>query len=153
MLPPERSTGPIAWMARNSVAANLLMTALIVGGLYMMLVVVKQEYLPRTEPDTATISVYSPGATPADVEQSIVLVLESAVSGLDNIDDISGTAAEGLGSLVLEIGNDKDVQATFNDIQAAVDSITTLPDDAEEPVVSLSVRCLLYTSPSPRDRG
>lgn len=140
MLPPERSTGPIAWMARNSVAANLLMTVLIVGGLYMMMSVVKQEYLPNTEPDTATVRVASPGATPADVEQSLVLVMENAVSGLDNIDDISGTASEGSGSLVLEIGTDKDVQATFNDIQAAIDGITTFPEDAEEPVVALSVR-------------
>ena len=94
MLPRERSGGPIAWMARNSVAANLLMLVLIIGGLYMMMGVVKQEYLPSTEPDTATVTIASPGATPADVEQSIVLVMENAVSGLDNIDDINGTASE-----------------------------------------------------------
>ena len=40
----------------------------------------------------------------------------------------------------MEIGTDKDVQATFSDIQAAIDGITTFPEDAEEPVVALSVR-------------
>ena len=140
MRAPRSPSGPIAWMARNSVAANLLMAVLIAGGIYMMLFIVKQEYLPNVEPDTATVTVASPGATPADIEQSVVLVMENAVSGLDNIDSITGRAAEGSGTLTLEIGTDKGVQATFNDIQAAIDGITTFPEDAEEPVVALSVR-------------
>ena len=70
---PRTRLGPIAWMARNSVAANLLMLVLIFGGIYMMLFKVKQEYLPSGDPDTVTVSVALPGATPAEVEQSIVL--------------------------------------------------------------------------------
>ncbi|MEM9059757.1 MAG: efflux RND transporter permease subunit [Pseudomonadota bacterium] len=135
-----RLNGPIAWMARNSVAANLLMAVLIAGGIYMMLFVVKQEYLPNVEPDTVNVNVESPGATPADVEQSIVLVLENAIAGLDNIKKVTGKAYEDVGGLSIELGTDKDVQATFNDIQAAVDGITTFPDDAKEPEVALSIR-------------
>ena len=30
---PSTNTGPIAWMARNPVAANLLMIVILVGGL------------------------------------------------------------------------------------------------------------------------
>ncbi|MEL6997554.1 MAG: efflux RND transporter permease subunit [Pseudomonadota bacterium] len=140
MRPGDRLGGPIAWMAKNSVAANLLMAVLIAGGIYMMLFIVKQEYLPSVEPDTVTVTVASPGATPADIEQSIVLVLENAISALDNIEKVTGTASEGSGSLSLELGIDKDVQATFNDIQSAIDGITTFPEDAEEPSVALSIR-------------
>ena len=59
MRPGDRLGGPIAWMAKNSVAANLLMAVLIAGGIYMMLFIVKQEYLPSVEPDTVTVTVRS----------------------------------------------------------------------------------------------
>ena len=78
---PIRNGGPIAWMARNSVAANLLMLVLIIGGIAMMFQI-RQEYLPSTEPDTVDVSVALPGATPAEVEQSIVLALEDALTRL-----------------------------------------------------------------------
>ncbi len=140
MIAPRNFGGPIAWMARNSVAANLLMIVLIVGGITAMMWQVKQEYLPNVEPDTVSVTVASPGATPADVEQSIVLVLENAISGVDGIDKISGNASEGAGTLTLELSTDRPIQTTFNDIQQAIDSITTLPDDADDPVVALSAR-------------
>jgi len=126
-------------MARNSVAPNLLMLVLVIGGLYMA-TKVKQEYLPSTEPDTVMISVALPGATPAEVEQSIVLALENAVSGIDGIDKMSATAAEGSATLTLELSTDRRREVIYDEIQQEVDRVTTLPEDAEEPVVQLSAR-------------
>ena len=85
--------GPIAWMARNSVAANLLMVLLLLGGAYMM-TNIKQEYLPNIDPDTVTVSVALPGATPAEVEQSIVLALEDALTAVQGIEKMTSTASE-----------------------------------------------------------
>ena len=75
MSPHLRSAGPVAWMARHSVAPNLLMLVLILGGLFMS-TKIKQEYLPSVERDTITVSIALPGATPAEVEQSIILAVE-----------------------------------------------------------------------------
>ena len=135
-----RTGGPIEWMARNPVAANLLMVLMIAGGLLIMFTTVKQEYLPNTEPDTVTVKVALPGATPAEVEQSIVLALEDALSAVQGIDKLTATASEGSANITLELNNDRDRQLAYNDIQQAVDGVSTLPDDAEEPVVALSVR-------------
>ncbi|MFK7943135.1 MAG: efflux RND transporter permease subunit [Paracoccaceae bacterium] len=139
-LAPRRIGGPIAWMARNSVAANLLMAVLILGGIYMMLFEVKQEYLPSAEPDTVTVSVALPGATPAEVEQSIVLALEDALTAVQGIDKLTANASEGSASITLELGSDRDQQLVYNDIQQAVDGVTGFPVDAEEPSVRLNVR-------------
>ena len=62
--------GPIAWMARNPVAANLLMAFFLVGG-FIFAFRVKQEVFPEIELDTITIVVPYPGASPAEVEQGI----------------------------------------------------------------------------------
>ncbi|MCK5690092.1 efflux RND transporter permease subunit, partial [Myxococcota bacterium] len=68
---PDLKKGPYAWMARNIVAANLLMLVFIVGGL-LFLPNIKQEVFPEFELDFATISVIYPGSSPSEVEQGII---------------------------------------------------------------------------------
>ena len=139
MMTRLRESGPIAWMARNSVAANLLMLLMIIGGLLMMLEI-KQEYLPGVEPDTVSISIALPGATPEEVEQSIVLAIEEQVCGVQGIADMTATASEGAATITVELGTDLPRQIVYNDIQQAVERVTSLPDDAEEPVIKLDAR-------------
>ncbi len=59
----QRSKGPISWMAGNSVAANLLMVILLVGGL-IFLSQIKQEVFPEFSADQVTVSVIYSGASP-----------------------------------------------------------------------------------------
>ncbi len=70
--------GPIAWMAGNSIAANLLMLVLLVGGLVLGMQI-KQEVFPEFSMDEISITVSYPGASPEEVEQGIVLAVEQAV--------------------------------------------------------------------------
>ena len=59
--------GPLAWMAQNPVAANLVMLVLLVGGLFWSFQI-QQEVFPSIELDRVAISVPYPGASPAEVE-------------------------------------------------------------------------------------
>ncbi|MBT3191759.1 MAG: efflux RND transporter permease subunit, partial [Verrucomicrobia bacterium] len=81
VLPGRERRGPISWMARNSVAANIIMLILVLGGI-LQAFNVKQEFLPNAELDYVTISVPYPGASPEEVEQAIVLAVEESVRGL-----------------------------------------------------------------------
>ena len=87
--------GPIAWMAKNSVASNLLMLALMIGGL-ITFKGVKQEVFPEFELDIVNVSVPYPGASPAEVEEGIILVLEEAVRGLDGVKQVTSRAGENM---------------------------------------------------------
>ena len=128
--------GPIAWMARNSVASNLLMIVLIVGGLLVGRSI-KQEVFPEFEMDMVSITVPYPGASPAEVEQGLILAVEEAVRGLDGIKRITATARESSASVVVELLLDADRDKAAADIKAAIDRITSFPADSERPVVSL----------------
>ena len=75
MSPRLRSQGPIAWMARHSVAPNLLMLVLILGGIFMT-TKIKQEYLPETTRDTVTVSIALPGATPEATQWAAIITAE-----------------------------------------------------------------------------
>ncbi|WP_084407452.1 efflux RND transporter permease subunit [Maridesulfovibrio bastinii] len=133
------SGGPIAWMAGNSVAANLLMIVFLVGGLIMALNI-KQEVFPEFDTDTVTISVAYPGSSPEEVEQGIVLAVEEAVMGLDGVDEVTSTANEGSGTVMVEAVEGADLQQLSQDIQNEVDRITSFPEDSEDPVIKVSSR-------------
>ena len=134
--PGPRATGPIAWMAKNPVAANLMMFFLLVGGL-LIGGRVKQEVFPETELDLISISVPYPGASPAEVEQGIILAVEEAVRGIDGVKRVVATASEGRGYVSAELSVDVDKEKALADIKSAVDRITSLPKEAERPLVSL----------------
>ncbi|MED5374528.1 MAG: efflux RND transporter permease subunit [Myxococcota bacterium] len=131
-----RQTGPIAFMARNPVAANLAMLILMIGGL-LGLTRVKQEVFPAFELDTVSITVPYPGASPDEIEQGIVLAVEEAVRAVDGVKRVTSLSSEGVGSVSVELLLDADPQQATADIKNEVDRITSFPDDAEEPTVKL----------------
>ena len=90
--------GAIAWMAGNTVAANLLMAVFLVGGLFMGFNI-KQEVFPEFALDSVSISISYPGASPEEVESGIILAVEESVRDLEGIDEITSTASEGSASL------------------------------------------------------
>lgn len=132
--PAER--GPIAWMARNHVAANLLMAFFLIGGLVMS-ARIKQEVFPEVDLDRISIEVPYPGASPAEVEQGIVLPIEEAVRGLDGVKRVVATASEGLGRVEVELLLGADDKKLLQDVKNAVDRIVSFPQDSERPIVSL----------------
>ena len=129
--------GPIPWMAKNRVAANVLMLILIVGGLVTLASGIKQEVFPEVELDVVSIQVTYPGASPAEVEQAVILAVEEAVRGIDGVKKVTSTAMEGIGTVNVELllGADKD--RALNDVKSAIDRITSFPEDVERPTVTL----------------
>ena len=142
--PKER--GLIAWMANNSVAANLLMLVVMVGGLASIGGITK-EVFPTFPSDTVTITVPYPGSSPEEVEEGIVRKIEEAVQDIVGVDEIRSVSREGSGLVTVMLVPGTPMGKALAQIKTRVDSIAAFPLDAEEPIV-----CLLYTSPSPRDR-
>jgi multidrug efflux pump subunit AcrB len=129
--------GPIAWMAQNPVAANLLMAVLLVGGL-LMSGRIKQELFPEFTLDLVTVEVPFPGASPAEVEQGIVRVVEEAVRGLDGVKKVTARAGEGIAGITVELMEGTDGGQALVDVKAAVDRVAfRFPAEAEEPGVRL----------------
>lgn len=135
----ETRKGALAWMARNGVAANLLMFVVLVGGV-LGLIRTKQEVFPEFDLDLITVAVPYPGAAPAEVEQGILLVVEERVRGLDGVKRIKSTAREGMGTVSIELMLDAEGDQVLADVKNEVDRITTFPEQAEQPIVSLAKR-------------
>jgi multidrug efflux pump subunit AcrB len=132
----RQTVGPIAWMARHSVAANLLMLFLIVGGIAIALQT-KQEIFPEFSLDYVTISIPYPGAGPEEIERGIVLAIEEEVRGVDGVKRVTAVASEGSAQVVAELLAGTNSNKALQDIKNAVDRITSFPQEAERPTVSL----------------
>jgi multidrug efflux pump subunit AcrB len=128
-------TAPIRWMARNGVAANLLMMVFMVGGL-IMAYAIKQEVFPEVSLDIINITVSYPGAGPEEIEEGVLLKIEEAVSGISGIKEIRSVASEGSGTVSAEVLQGQNVDQVMQDARAEVDRITTFPEDAERPVIT-----------------
>jgi multidrug efflux pump subunit AcrB len=130
----------ISWFAKNSVAANLLMVSILMGGVFALSDGISLEIFPESEPDTVTVAVPLRGATPEDVELGVAVRIEEAVQDIEGIDKITSTSVEGNTRVSIEIDADYDPRETLDDIKSRVDAINTFPADAEKPVISLATR-------------
>ncbi|WP_373489795.1 efflux RND transporter permease subunit [Parasphingorhabdus sp.] len=126
--------GVVAFMARNGVAANLLMIFLFVAGIASYRTIV-QEVFAENSLDTIQISVTYPGATPDEIEESIVQKIEQAVEAVENVKQVKSNAAENTGTVSVELKLGTDINRALDDIKAEVDQIQSFPDDAEEPKI------------------
>ena len=125
----------IDWFARNSVAANLLMALLLLGGGLAATTIV-QENFPEFSLDAVEVRVRYPGASPEDVEDAIIQRIEDQVKAVEGIDRMLATAAENVGVVTVELYRGTDLDRARTDIKSEVDRITAFPDEAEEPVVA-----------------
>ncbi len=126
--------GAVGWFAENHVAANLLMLFILFAGIYTGLTT-KLEIFPETTLDTITITTTYSGASPAEVEEAVVRKIEEQIAGLAGIKRIDSTSREGVGTVVIEVIKDWDLKKLLDEVKSEVDRLTTLPEEAEEPVV------------------
>ncbi|MCA8941751.1 MAG: efflux RND transporter permease subunit, partial [Planctomycetes bacterium] len=125
----------VSWFVYNPVAANLLMLAILVGGLISTFSA-KREVFPEFQPNIVSVSVVYPSASPEEVEESICSRIEEEIRGVDGIKEIKSTASEGIGLINAELIVGTDTSEALDDIKSRVDALDTLPEDAEQPVIT-----------------
>ena len=142
--PPDGSAGRprggiIALFAGHRTAANLLMALLIIGGIVGLLRL-NTQFFPNFGIDVISISVEWQGASAEDVDSNIVEAIEPEVRFLDSVKLVRSTSREGFADISIEFEAGADMQAALSDVETAVDQVTTLPEDSEEPEVRRLVR-------------
>jgi multidrug efflux pump subunit AcrB len=126
--------GLIAWWARNSVAANLVMIGIFVAGA-IGFSQMEREMDPQVRFPGLQIEVSWPGAAPQEVEEQIVARIEESVRDLDSIEWVRSTSSEGYGAVYILAENSVDFTQFMNDVKIRLDSISSFPRDIEPPQV------------------
>lgn len=136
----NKSSGFIAWFARNHVAANLLMVVIAGLGFYNMQVRMPVEVFPSFSLDRITVRTSYPGSTPQDVEEAVTLRIEEALQDLSAIDEMRSRSVEGSSAITLDLIKGVNARDALDDIKSRVDGVSGFPDAVETPTVVLAER-------------
>ncbi|MCB9234757.1 MAG: efflux RND transporter permease subunit [Bacteroidia bacterium] len=94
------------------------------------------ELMPKFSIPVVTVTTVYPGASPAEVENSVTKKLEDALSNLENLDEIKSTSMEGVASVVLMLKPDANSDLVVQDAQRKINAILSqLPDDVLSPSI------------------
>jgi len=120
---------------RNPVAVNLLMVAVIVGGLYYWFTLIRV-FFPNIEADRVFITVAYPGATPEEVEKSVTTRIEREIEDVEDIEEVTARILEGATVVSVTLDEGADLDRVLNDLRGEVDKVRPeLPDGAEDPEI------------------
>lgn len=115
---------------RNPVPANLLAATLVIGGVWAALSM-RREFFPETAPESLRIQIPYPGATPSEIEESMVRKVEDAVADLEGVKQLTSSIVEGSASILVEFEDGTNLEEALRDTEQAVESLRDLPPDAE----------------------
>jgi len=131
---PGAAGGVLSYFVRHRTAANLLLLVLLVAGV-VSAPNMRAQFFPDVIVDNVTVTTLWTGAGAEDVDAAIVQVLEPALLSVEGVESSSSTSREGRGIVSLDFEPGWDMARAANDVQTAVDAITTLPEEAEDPSV------------------
>lgn len=90
---------------------------------------------PQIRIPIVLVSTALPGANPEDVESLVTIPIENALSGTENIKQVTSSSLDSFSTVVIEFESGTDPEKAKTDVQSTIDSITDLPQDAQTPRV------------------
>lgn len=130
----DTNKGIIAWFTRNSVAANLLMIFIIIGGLLTAQTINKQMF-PQVKINWLEYSAVYPGAAPQEVEEGITIKIEEALETIQGLERVITYSNRNYSSGYFRVEDSYAPQVVLDEVKSAIDAIPSFPDGMERPKV------------------
>ncbi len=125
----------ITWFASNPVVANILMFSILGAGVFTALKV-RKEGFPAFAAESVTIEVPIRGGTPENVERGVAIKIEESLESVSGIEEIRSVSTDSLATITVEAVENYPITKLLDDVKIQVDSIPSLPEQAENPVVT-----------------
>jgi len=126
----DTHTGLIAWFARNSVAANLLMIFILVGG-FLTINTINKQMFPQVQINWISFAAPYPGAAPQEVEEGITIKIEEALETVQGLKRVITYSNRNYSNGWFEVDLDYDPQLVLEEVKSAIDSISSFPEGME----------------------
>lgn len=130
--------GVVAWFASNPVAANLLMIAILILGLFSA-INLRVEGFPALPARFVTITVDYISGSAQQAEEGIAAKIESTLEGVPGIKEIQSVSHVAGATVIVEREEGYDLKQLTDDITTKVDSIYGWPAGAEKPVITQEI--------------
>ncbi|MBY5931593.1 efflux RND transporter permease subunit [Tateyamaria omphalii] len=131
---PKAAGGILSYFVRHRTVANLLLLVMLVAGAAAV-PNMRAQFFPDVIIDNVRVDISWDGAGAEDVDAGIVQVLEPGLLAVEGVESTEARSTEGSARITLEFEPGWDMGRAADDVQTAVDAVTTLPEDADEPTV------------------
>ncbi|MCF8055264.1 MAG: efflux RND transporter permease subunit [Desulfocapsa sp.] len=129
----------LASFARNTVFANILLFLIFFAGFLATKSMVRESF-PEFSIDMISITVLYPGADPEEVEEGVNQKIEEALESVEGIKQYTTKSAENMATVTIEVKDGYDTSEVLDKVRSYVNAISTLPVDAEKPIIREIVR-------------
>lgn len=131
---PGAAGGILSYFTRHRTVANLLLLVMLVLGAAAV-PSMRAQFFPDVILERVNVNVAWDGAGPQDVDSGIVQVLEPALLAVEGVASTEATSREGYAYIQLEFEPNWDMSRAVEEVRTAVDGVTDLPADADEPTI------------------
>ena len=131
---PTAAGGILSYFVRHRTVANLLLLLLLVAG-FASIPNMRAQFFPDVIIDNVLVTVPWDGAGAEDVDAGIVQIIEPGLLAVEGVKSSSSLSSEGAARITLEFEPGWDMGRATDDVQTAIDQLSSLPDEADEPVV------------------
>jgi multidrug efflux pump subunit AcrB len=123
----------IRWFANNSIAANFLMLGILLAGVYVAFNKIPLEVQPAHVFSNIRITMDYRGGTARDIEQGVLIPIESALEGVEGIDKIRSYGRRGSCYIWIDVDPEAPIKELLEEVKSRVDGINTFPNETEKP--------------------
>ncbi|MFT5191875.1 MAG: multidrug efflux pump subunit AcrB [Verrucomicrobiales bacterium] len=123
----------IRWFANNSIAANFLMLGILLAGIYVAFNKIPLEVQPAHVFSNIRITMDYRGGTARDIEQGVLIPIESALEGVEGIDKIRSYGRRGSCYIWIDVDPEAPIKELLEEVKSRVDGINTFPNETEKP--------------------
>ena len=131
---PAAAGGILSYFTRHRTIANLLLVIMVVAG-FVAAPNMRAQFFPDVIVDNVRVTADWDGAGAEDVDAGIVQVLEPTLLAVEGVESSDSIAREGWMQITLEFEPGWDMARAADDVQAAVEGVTNLPEEVDEPTV------------------
>ena len=125
-----------SWCIRNPVFPIVLFVGLMLAGL-ISFANMQVNNAPDIDFPAADVSVSQPGAAPNELETQVTQRVESAIRGVNGVDEMSSTVSEGNSDTFVQFQLGTPTDRAVNDVRNAIAQIRgTLPEGILEPQIT-----------------
>ncbi|MCQ2193413.1 MAG: efflux RND transporter permease subunit [Paludibacteraceae bacterium] len=119
---------------KRPIMTSLCFVAVVIMGLFSLSKLPIDLY-PDIESNTIMVMTAYPGASASDIENNITRPLENVLNSVSDLKHITSKSSENISVITLEFEFGNDIDVKTNDVRDKLDMITTLPDDANTPII------------------
>lgn len=120
---------------KRPVFATVVNLLLLTFGIVAFFMLSLRQY-PDIDPPIVSVSTNYPGASAEIVESKITQILESRISGIEGIKNVTSQSRNGRSQITIEFNTSRNIEAASNDVRERVSrALNNLPEQAEPPEV------------------